>query len=83
MPWRAKSALQNSTNAKTLSYFVPVETNSRLAVPRTAGFPPFSRELPWPNRKFVASHSEYAYFGTSTVLATGAVDHDRSVQRGS
>jgi len=36
-----------------------------LQSPEPTRFASFSRNLPWPNGKFVASHSEYAYFGTS------------------
>jgi hypothetical protein len=43
----------------------PVERKPGPSVASSTGFAPFSRKLPWPNRKFVASHSEYAYFGTS------------------
>ena len=37
-----------------------------LQSPEPTRFASFSRNLPWPNGKFVASHSEYAYFGTSS-----------------
>ena len=36
-----------------------------LQSPEPTRFASFSRNLPWPNGKFVASHSEYAYFGSS------------------
>ena len=36
-----------------------------LQSPEPTRFASFSRNLPWPNGKFVASHSEYAYFGPS------------------
>ena len=38
-----------------------------LQPPEPTRFASFSRNLPWPNGKFVASHSEYAYFGTRQV----------------
>src|SRR5262249_15935909 len=34
-----------------------------LRSPEPTRFASLSRNLPWPNGKFVASHSEYAYFG--------------------
>src|SRR5262249_20641105 len=36
-----------------------------LRSPEPTRFASLSRNLPWPNGKFVASHSEYAYFGAS------------------
>ena len=39
-----------------------------LQSPEPTRFASFSRNLPWPNGKFVASHSEYAYFGTRRLL---------------
>jgi hypothetical protein len=44
--------------------FLP-KANPNLRLPKPAGLARFSKKLPWPDRKFAASHSIYAYFGSS------------------
>src|SRR5271168_5362609 len=72
-PWRAKSAVQNYYNSTTFSYFGPSEPTLDLRLLQPPDLHHFLGNCPGRSQKFVAPHSEHAYFGTSTVLATGAV----------
>ena len=60
-PWRAKSALQNYYNSKPFSYFGPSEPTLDLRLLQ----PPDLHHFLGRSQKFVAPHSEHAYFGTS------------------
>src|SRR5271169_189382 len=64
-PWRAKSALQNYYNSTTFSYFGPSEPTLDLRLLQPPDLHHFLGNCPGRNQKFVAPHSEHAYFGTS------------------
>ena len=64
-PWRAKSALQNHYNSKSFSYFGPSEPTLDLRLLQPPDLHHFLGNCPGRSQKFVAPHSEHAYFGTS------------------
>ena len=63
-PWRAKSALQNYYNSKSFSYFCPPEPTLDLRLLQPPDLHHFLGNCPGQSQKFVAPHSEHAYFGT-------------------
>ena len=62
-PWRAKSALQNHYNSKSFSYFGPPEPTLDLRLLQLPDLHHFLGNCPGQSQKFVAPHSEHAYFG--------------------
>src|SRR5271169_5164118 len=64
-PWRAKSAVQNYYNSTTFSYFGPSEPTLELRLLQPPDLHHFLGNCPGRSQKFVAPHSEHAYFGTS------------------
>jgi hypothetical protein len=62
MPWRAKSVLQNYTNTKTFSYFVPSEPTLGLRLAEPPDLHHFLGNCPGRSQKFVAPHSEQRLF---------------------
>jgi hypothetical protein len=69
--YRSGVGAPNGANAKELSF--RQEQTLNLQSQQPTGFAPFSRKLPWPDRKFVASHSEYACFGNLVRLRWQAI----------
>src|SRR5271170_6742903 len=67
-PWRAKSAVQNYYNSTTFSYFGPSEPTLDLRLLQPPDLHHFLGNCPGRSQKFVAPHSEHAYFGTSAVF---------------
>jgi hypothetical protein len=67
-PWRAKSALSNYYNSQTFSYFGPLEPTLDLRLLQPPDLHHFLGNCPGRSQKFVAPHSEHAYFGTSNSL---------------
>src|SRR5271169_2709449 len=62
-PWRAKSAVQNYYNSTTFSYFGPSEPTLDLRLLQPPDLHHFLGNCPGRSQKFVAPHSEHAYFG--------------------
>src|SRR6266446_5581833 len=69
VPWGDINRGPKIKQLKTFKLFTISKANLHLRSPEPTEFAPFSRKLPCPNRKFVASHSEYAYFRTSILGA--------------
>src|SRR5271168_4241300 len=69
-PWRAKSAVQNYYNSTTFSYFGPSEPTLDLRLLQPPDLHHFLGNCPGRSQKFVAPHSEHAYFGTSITSYT-------------
>jgi hypothetical protein len=72
-PWRAKSALSNYYNSQTFRYFGPLEPTLDLRLLQPPDLHHFLGNCPGRSQKFVAPHSEHAYFGTSSDHERGAM----------
>src|SRR5271168_2300806 len=70
-PWRAKSALQNYYNSTTFRYFGPSEPTLDLRLLQPPDLHHFLGNCPGRSQKFVAPHSEHAYFGASGPVPEG------------